>query len=71
MVGLEDARGWIAAANVSRPSCMSDSARSAPLYYSHPACLEHDPRAHIPGHPDIPERLLAIERALEDAGWLG
>jgi acetoin utilization deacetylase AcuC-like enzyme len=50
---------------------MSDSARSAPLYYSHPACLEHDPRAHIPGHPDTPERLLAIERALEDAGWLG
>jgi acetoin utilization deacetylase AcuC-like enzyme len=50
---------------------MSDTARPAPLYYSHPACLEHDPRAHIPGHPDTPERLLAIERTLADAGWLG
>jgi acetoin utilization deacetylase AcuC-like enzyme len=45
--------------------------RAAPLYYSHPACLEHDPRAHIPGHPDTPERLLAIERELADVDWLG
>ena len=50
---------------------MSETARAAPLYYSHPACLEHDPRAHIPGHPDTPERLLAIERTLAEAGWLG
>jgi acetoin utilization deacetylase AcuC-like enzyme len=50
---------------------MSEPAHAAPLYYSHPACLEHDPRAYIPGHPDTPERLLAIERALDDAGWLG
>jgi acetoin utilization deacetylase AcuC-like enzyme len=50
---------------------MPDPARAAPLYYSHPACLEHDPRAQIPGHPDTPERLLAIERTLADAGWLG
>jgi acetoin utilization deacetylase AcuC-like enzyme len=50
---------------------MSEPAHPAPLYYSHPACLEHDPRAQIPGHPDTPERLLAIERALDDAGWLG
>jgi acetoin utilization deacetylase AcuC-like enzyme len=50
---------------------MSEPARAAPLYYSHPACLEHDPRAHIPGHPDTPERLLAIERELAGAGWLG
>ncbi len=50
---------------------MSEPAHAAPLYYSHPACLEHDPRAHIPRHPDTPERLLAIERALDDAGWLG
>jgi acetoin utilization deacetylase AcuC-like enzyme len=41
------------------------------LYFHHPACLEHDPRAHMPGHPDTPERLLAIERELADAGWLG
>ncbi len=41
------------------------------LYFSHPACLEHDPRRQLPGHPDSPERLLAIERRLEGAKWLG
>ncbi len=50
---------------------IAEPTRAAPLYYSHRACLEHDPRAHIPGHPDTPERLLAIERTLADAGWLG
>jgi acetoin utilization deacetylase AcuC-like enzyme len=40
-------------------------------YYSHPASLEHDPRALMPAHPDVPERLLAIERRLEREGWLG
>jgi acetoin utilization deacetylase AcuC-like enzyme len=44
---------------------------SAPLYFSHPACLEHDPRVGIPGHPDTPERLLALERALGAKEWLG
>src|ERR1700730_11622955 len=39
------------------------------LYFSHPACLEHDPRALSPSHPDTPERLVAIERALS-ANWL-
>ena len=42
-----------------------------PLYFSHPACLEHDPRAHMPEHPDTPERLLAIERTLAASDWLG
>jgi acetoin utilization deacetylase AcuC-like enzyme len=41
---------------------------TAGLYFSHPACLEHDPRALSPAHPDTPERLLAIERALA-ANW--
>jgi acetoin utilization deacetylase AcuC-like enzyme len=41
------------------------------LYFDHPACLEHDPRAHLPLHPDTPERLYAIEQALERRGWLG
>ena len=41
------------------------------LYFSHPACLEHDPRAHMPQHPDTPERLLAIERRLAARDWLG
>jgi acetoin utilization deacetylase AcuC-like enzyme len=43
----------------------------APLYFSHPACSEHDPRVHMHEHPDTPERLLAIERALASDGWLG
>ncbi len=41
------------------------------LYLSHPSSLEHDPRAHMPGHPDTPERLVAIERSLEPLDWLG
>jgi acetoin utilization deacetylase AcuC-like enzyme len=41
------------------------------LYFSHPSSLEHDPRAHMPTHPDTPERLIAIERVLEDRDWLG
>ena len=41
------------------------------LYFSNPACLEHDPRAGIPGHPDTPERLQAIEAALAERDWLG
>lgn len=41
------------------------------LYFHHPACLEHDPRAGMPAHPDTPERLLAIEQALEGRDWLG
>jgi acetoin utilization deacetylase AcuC-like enzyme len=41
------------------------------LHFSHPACLEHDPRVHMPEHPDTPERLLAIERELAERDWLG
>jgi acetoin utilization deacetylase AcuC-like enzyme len=41
------------------------------LYYSHPTCLAHDPRVHSPGHPDTPERLLALEAALAERDWLG
>ena len=41
------------------------------LYFSHPACLEHDPGEGLPGHPERPERLLALEAALEEVGWLG
>ncbi|HEX4436418.1 MAG TPA: histone deacetylase [Solirubrobacteraceae bacterium] len=43
----------------------------APLYYHHPASLEHDPRLLSPGHPDTPERLIVLEAALERRGWLG
>jgi acetoin utilization deacetylase AcuC-like enzyme len=41
------------------------------LYFSHPACLEHDPRAQMPSHPDTPERLRAIEARLGAVDWLG
>ncbi len=41
------------------------------LYFEHPASLEHDPSVHMPEHPDTPERLLAIERELAAADWLG
>jgi acetoin utilization deacetylase AcuC-like enzyme len=41
------------------------------LYFSHPACLEHDPGAQLPGHPDTPGRLLAIETLLAERDWLG
>lgn len=41
------------------------------LYFSHPACLLHDPGEGLPGHPERPERLVAIEAALEEVGWLG
>jgi acetoin utilization deacetylase AcuC-like enzyme len=44
---------------------------TAALYFSHPACLEHDPRVHSPAHPDTPERLLALQAALAQRDWLG
>jgi acetoin utilization deacetylase AcuC-like enzyme len=44
---------------------------SAGLYFHDAACLEHDPRAHVPTHPDMPERVLAVEAHLAREGWLG
>jgi acetoin utilization deacetylase AcuC-like enzyme len=41
------------------------------LYFSHPVSLEHDPAGTMPGHPEAPERLLAIERLLAQSDWLG
>jgi acetoin utilization deacetylase AcuC-like enzyme len=41
------------------------------LYFSHPLCLEHDPREGLYGHPESPERLVAIERAMAERDWLG
>jgi acetoin utilization deacetylase AcuC-like enzyme len=46
-------------------------AKGAGLYFSHPACLEHDPRVYMPEHPDTPKRLVAIEQALAGQDWLG
>jgi acetoin utilization deacetylase AcuC-like enzyme len=42
-----------------------------PLYFSHPSSLEHDPRVGVPGHPDTPERLLALDALLGAEDWLG
>lgn len=39
-----------------------------PLYFSHPACLEHATPA---GHPERPARITAIESSLAERGWLG
>jgi acetoin utilization deacetylase AcuC-like enzyme len=41
------------------------------LYFSDPSSLEHDPRETMPGHPESPPRLVAVERRLEEEGWLG
>ena len=41
------------------------------LYFHHPSSLEPDPRSLIPEHPDVPERIEAIERAMAGARWLG
>ena len=39
-----------------------------PLYFSHPACLEHEtPREH----PERAARITAIESSLAKRGWLG
>jgi len=41
------------------------------LYFSHPACFEHDPGEGLYGHPEAPERLRAIEAALAERDGLG
>jgi acetoin utilization deacetylase AcuC-like enzyme len=41
------------------------------LFFSDPSSLEHDPRELMPGHPESPPRIVAVERRLEAEGWLG
>ncbi|MBS1889543.1 MAG: histone deacetylase [Actinobacteria bacterium] len=41
------------------------------LYFSDPSSLAHDPGELMPGHPESPARLVAIERRLAAADWLG
>jgi acetoin utilization deacetylase AcuC-like enzyme len=41
------------------------------LYFSHSSSLAHDPAAVMPGHPESPERLRAIEALLAAEDWLG
>jgi acetoin utilization deacetylase AcuC-like enzyme len=76
-VKRDDAVGSLSATAHGQAGCpwarrCDDVAAMAPrLYFHHPACLEHDPSAHVDVHPDVPERLAAIERALEERDWLG
>ncbi len=37
------------------------------LYFHHPSCLQHDPQALSPDHPDNPARLEAVETAIAGA----
>jgi acetoin utilization deacetylase AcuC-like enzyme len=41
------------------------------LYFGHPSSFDHDPRPHLPGHPENPERLRAVETHLGERDWLG
>ena len=41
------------------------------LYFHHPSSLEHDPSLLSPDHPDTPERINAIGKAMAQVGWLG
>jgi acetoin utilization deacetylase AcuC-like enzyme len=44
---------------------------SVGVYIRHPSSLEHDPSEHLAEHPDTPERIIATERAMGTADWLG
>ena len=55
----------------SNPTPSAEPPQPEMLYFSHPACSEHDPRAHAPFHPENPGRLEAVEGRLETRGWLG
>jgi acetoin utilization deacetylase AcuC-like enzyme len=41
------------------------------LYLSHPSSFEHDPRVEVPGHPEAPTRMAAIEHKLAELDYLG
>jgi acetoin utilization deacetylase AcuC-like enzyme len=41
------------------------------LLFEDPSSRGHDPRVHLPDHPDSPQRIEAIDAALADAHWLG
>ena len=41
------------------------------LLLEHPSSLAHDPAELLPGHPEAPGRIAAIDAALAAADWLG
>ncbi len=45
--------------------------RDAGLLFGHSVSRAYDPREHIAEHPDTPERIEAVERALAAVDWLG
>jgi acetoin utilization deacetylase AcuC-like enzyme len=53
------------------PSRKLGALTTRPLYFTDPSSLEHDPLEAMPGHPEQPERLRAIERKLVAEEWLG
>jgi acetoin utilization deacetylase AcuC-like enzyme len=55
---------------MTAPDDSRPSLTAAVLYFRHPSSLEHDPTARSPGHPDVPERIAAIEVEMERLGWL-
>ena len=44
---------------------------TAGVFFSHPACVEHDPTVLAPGHPEAPGRLRALESELGRREWPG
>ncbi len=48
-----------------------DDVTSRGLVFGHPSSREHDPRAHLAGHPDTPQRIEVIEAALAAEDWIG
>jgi acetoin utilization deacetylase AcuC-like enzyme len=50
---------------------MTRDTRRTGIYFTHSSSLEHDPRVLMPGHPDTPARMLALERMLAIEGRLG
>jgi acetoin utilization deacetylase AcuC-like enzyme len=50
---------------------VADFAHITGIFFTHSSSLEHDPRVLSPGHPDTPERIVALERMLAMEGDLG
>src|SRR5690242_14876083 len=63
-------RAFYAYGPVVLHTCSGVSSPSMRIF-GHPSSLEHDPRAYSPDHPDIPERIEAIDRAIDAAGRPG
>jgi acetoin utilization deacetylase AcuC-like enzyme len=63
-------RGWVRSERESDGGGLTPVG-SVGFYLRHVSSLEHDPREQLAEHPDTPERIVAIERAMASLGWLG